>query len=169
MAKIQEIWKPIPGFNGDYEISNLGRIASLLNGRYILKQTISVRGYLTVNLKGKPWKTYTTHRFIAKAFIPNPENKSDVNHKNGIKTDNRIENLEWCTSKENNSHARATGLINLNGDKCGTSKLTWSKVNFIRKKSMTQYKLAKKFGVRQPTISKIQAMKTWRMKGPVIV
>lgn len=73
----------------------------------ILRPTINNTGYYAVKIKSKH---YLVHRLIAKAFIPNPENKSFINHKNGIKTDNRIENLEWSTPSENNKHAYDTGL-----------------------------------------------------------
>lgn len=101
----QEIWKDIDGFNGIYQVSNLGRIKRV--DRDLIKvQQLTKFGYLVVGLtKNGKEKNYFVHRLIAKAFIPNPNNYPVVNHLNGIKTDNSIKNLEWTTHAENNRHA----------------------------------------------------------------
>lgn len=102
---MEEIWKPVVGYEGLYEVSSLGR-AKWLKHNKILKPFLMQKRYLMVNLS-KEWivKNITIHRMVVKAFIPNPKNKPQVNHKNWIKTDNRLENLEWCTSSENHLHS----------------------------------------------------------------
>ena len=112
-----EILKPISGYEGSYEVSNLGRVRSCdrivtySNGvkhKYkgkVLKSGDNNHGYLRVTLcDDRGHKTATIHRLVATAFIPNPENKQTINHINEIKTDNRVENLEWMTIKENINH-----------------------------------------------------------------
>ena len=106
-----EKWKDINGYEGRYQVSNLGRIKSLprngtIKEERILKYEKNNQGYLQVCLynSGKK-KLYLVHRIVAIAFIPNPENKPEVNHKWGIKTDNRASELEWNTQSENTLHA----------------------------------------------------------------
>ena len=94
----EEIWKDIPGYEGEYKVSNMGNVYSIIKHRLsslILNKTL---GYLFVNLHGK---NYRVHRLVALTFIPNPENKPYIDHINTIKTDNRVENLRWCTPMEN--------------------------------------------------------------------
>lgn len=110
---MQEIWKDI--FGGKYQISNLGNIISLNYHREKrIKQLSKLNmpnGYITVKLcvDGKV-KRYSLHRLVAEAFIPNPENKPFVNHKDGNKRNNNVDNLEWCTQSENQLHAVRNGL-----------------------------------------------------------
>lgn len=104
----QEIWKDIPGFPG-YQVSNLGQIKSLSRscGYYFIKEHLmkpqsDTKGYLRISLsKNNKPKRFFVHRLVAMVFIPNPDNLPQINHKNEIKFDNRVENLEWCNSSYN--------------------------------------------------------------------
>ena len=111
-----EYCKPFPlkDFNEHYLISDKGNVISLRNGK-TLRPATDKDGYLivTVSLKSKR-KTMKVHRLVAMAFLDNPDNKPTVNHKNGIKDDNRIENLEWATHKEQKIHAINSGLCDMN-------------------------------------------------------
>ena len=118
---MKEIWKDIPGFEGGYQASTLGRIRSLdrtivrgasrtrgpyrahLKGK-ILVQVTGTKGYQFVPL-GKANPSNSVHRIIAKTFLPNPDNKPMINHIDGNVKNNRVENLEWCTNQENQIHA----------------------------------------------------------------
>lgn len=107
---MEEIYKPIIGFDG-YEVSNLGNVKSIRFNNRILKQHKDPKGYVKVKLyKDKIGYTQKVHRLVASAFIPNNDNKEQVNHKNGVKTDNTLNNLEWCTQKENMQHSIKAGL-----------------------------------------------------------
>lgn len=104
-----EIWKDINGYEGLYQVSNLGRIKSLPKfhqGERILKERIDRYGYLYIGFfKNKVKKYYKIHRLVAEAFIPNPKELPCVNHKDENKTNNNVENLEWCSVAYNNSYA----------------------------------------------------------------
>lgn len=106
---MEEIWKDIDGFDL-YQASNLGNIRNKKTG-LVLTPITDKDGYFRVHLNNDKI-TRPVHRLVAKTFIPNPEHKPQVNHKDGDKTNNRVSNLEWCTSRENNIHALQNGLRN---------------------------------------------------------
>lgn len=113
---MKEEWRDIKGYEGFYQVSNLGRVKSLerkVRSQYgfrtipeiIRKPNKNLFGYLMLLLSKKGVnKPYTIHRLVAETFIPNPDNLPQINHKNEIKTDNRVENLEWCSSQYNNNY-----------------------------------------------------------------
>ena len=173
----KEIWKEIEGYNGIYLVSNIGNVKSIDR-----KSKHATSGYITVfgrnkalrNWGGYPrvyltkentGNTFSVHRLVAKTFIPNPENKAQVNHINGIKHDNRVENLEWCTPKENMQHALSTGLKG-RGETFTNSKLTDAKVLAIKrllrlKPNVNKCKLAEKVGISNGVIYQIIREISW--------
>lgn len=100
-----EIYKDIPNYESLYQVSNLGNIKNITTGK-ILKTFLNKYGYLQVTLcKNNKTKLFRVHRLVASSFIDNPSNKTQVNHINGDKKDNRVDNLEWCTGSENIRHS----------------------------------------------------------------
>ena len=163
-----EIWKAIKGFEEQYEVSNIGNIRSIdrVVKHYIEGFTrkykgasknirLNDKGYFRCNLKkdGKRFD-FTTHRLVAEAFIPNEESKPVVNHKNGIKTDNRVENLEWCTISENVIHATKNRLIK--------TKLTDKEALSIFNSNFSTRELGKIYDVSSSIIWRIKNKKAYK-------
>lgn len=130
---MEEVWKDIEGYDGMYQVSNTGKVKSFSNGckGALLGMTLNNGGYAIAHLyKGNKRKHGLVHRLVANAFIPNPENKGDVNHLNGIRTDNGVENLEWCSRSENHIHAfKYLGKKTYSEGKFGGDSLSAKRIN----------------------------------------
>lgn len=165
-----EIWLPVKDHEALYEISNLGRLKSLLhidlNGHTRKEKIfsfVSKRWYTLATLcKGSAKTHIMVHRIVATAFHPNPENKPEVNHKNTLKWDNRAINLEWVTVSENSIHACAHGLNPDNsGELNGMSKIKKEEAIAIYKSTLSVSELSKIFKVSEKNIYLIRAGKRW--------
>jgi hypothetical protein len=166
-----EVWKDIVKYEGIYQISNLRNVKSMSfqkSGKEkLMKMTKGQAGYLKIILRLNSIKhTYSIHRLVAIAFIDNLEEKPQVNHKNGIKTDNRVENLEWNTSKENINHSYNTGLkkgykLGQKGITNPSSKLNEKDVLEIRNSTLRGAELARKYNVSSTLIYSVLKNKIW--------
>jgi hypothetical protein len=160
-----EHWKDIPEYEGVYRVSNLGRVKSLKQGKdKILKTRDNGRGYMQVSLRKEgERKRFLVHRLVMFTFLG--ESDMDVNHINGIKADNHLENLEYCTRSENMIHAFNTGLsIPVKGEKHGRSKLTRACAERIKygHQGMTQKEIAEIYGIAREQVSAIRSGKNWQ-------
>lgn len=160
-----EEWKKI--FDG-YLVSTLGNVDSVKRKkRRRLSPTVGKRGYLKVTLCiNEKQKTFNVHRLVALAFIPNTDNKPEINHINGIKTDNRVENLEWTTRLENQQHACAIGLQKT-GEEAPRAILSNEQIVYIRENpdDLNTYELAAKFRISEQAISAIQLGQRYKNAG----
>lgn len=165
---MEEIWKWIPGYEGEYEASNLGQVKSYKFGKpHILKVQRRKDGYRSIGL-GRNF-TPLLHRVIAITFLPNPLDLPEVNHKDAVKTNNRADNLEWVTSSQNKRHAWGLGLMKVSpprGEDAPHSHLTDADVRAIRSAyevgNMTQRELAQKYKVSKFAIYAIVNRRTWK-------
>jgi hypothetical protein len=177
-AAIGEEWRDIPGLEGAYQASSLGRIRSMTRrGRTCYGATRMLQGHVLTTSGGKRGyvrvppniaDTQFVHRLVAMAFIPNPKRLPVVNHKDGNKANNRPENLEWCTQGENVRHAFSTGLATKQrpgkGGLSPAAKLTEAQVIEIKKRIATGHRsidLAAEYGVAKGTIGEIKAGRSW--------
>nr|WP_314583448.1 HNH endonuclease [uncultured Pseudomonas sp.] len=175
---MQEIWLPAPGFELFAEISNAGSVRSIarqVRGRsrkgteffrsisaVHLKTFTTSNGYEGISLNGR---SVHVHRLVALAFIPNLSDLPCVNHINGIKTDNRRENLEWCTHSENTRHAVKNGLMRFRrGEQARTNRLSENDVRAIRamlRQGIPQREIAAVFDVSQRAVAAISTGESW--------
>lgn len=174
---MEKIWKVIEGFS-TYEISNYGEIKTYnwknKGIEKIMTPALDGSGYFRTMLKrdsdGK-FCTIKVHRLVCQAFIPNPENKPFVNHINGIRNDNRLFNLEWCTPSENLKHSFRIGLSSNKGVKNPACKLEEWQVKEIlsnyeygrkNKTGTTKKQIAEKYNISVGTVRDIVSRKTWK-------
>lgn len=185
MDQSNEIWKPVVGYEGIYEVSDQGRMRSLdrtvlhKDGRktrrpgMVLVANPNSLGYPRVSLcKDGDSHWSTLHAIVAQTFLPKPPRKIGatrrdfvVNHKDGNKLNNHVSNLEYITSTANIYHARATGLLSVKGVKNNKAKLSDDDVRSIRELyslGATQVQLAAEFGVYQTSISRIVRRDGWK-------
>jgi hypothetical protein len=178
-----ERWKAVRGYKDFYEVSNRGRVKSLprhvvgKDGRQMYfpekilsqgKKRVKKTHYLSVALcKHKDPKNFLVHRLVAIAFLPNPEKKRFVNHKDGVKTNNHSSNLEWCTSKENAEHASKLGLLTGRNHGGGPYPQKLNKEQVLEIRRMRQKKIfartvAKQFSISEGMVREIEHRRTWR-------
>lgn len=153
--------KYVSGYEGIYLITNHGRV--FRNGKQ-LKPQIDSSGYPIISLCNSGQKSFRIHRLVAKAFIPNKENKPCINHKDGNKENNFYKNLEWVTRGENNKHASENGLNDVRGESNVTSKLCREDVINIKKRyknSESVVDICKDYPVCKSHIYKILRGDTW--------
>ena len=176
-----ELWKSVVGFEGVYSISSLGRLRRDVTGSnskagYILTPLVRKSGYCcyTVWRDGK-MSTFLVHRLMALAFIPNPDGKPHINHRDGNPSNNALDNLEWCTPMENARHAievlghdpkaRTLAAIPF-GDGHYKSKLTQAQVDDIRSRAaagkINQSDVGREFGVNKRTINSLLKGASWK-------
>ena len=176
----KEEWKDVIGFEGFFKVSNLGRVKGIdrivyYGGHFAVRKEhlrvlgLSQKGYQQVNLTRNGWgKTKRVHRLVCECFIPNPNNYPMINHINGIKTDNRVENLEWCNNGMNQLHAYQTGLKKCLqiGEKSVKSKLKEKDILEIRRLHATgNYSLVeigRMFNIYFSTVHKIAKRQCWK-------
>lgn len=160
---MEEIWKVVSGWEGLYEISNLGRAKN--SQGLILSPHISKQGYVIQTFcRAMEKKKLRTHILVAKAFILNPENKKTVNHKDGNKQNNNDWNLEWATQLENTQHAKDNKLYKY-GSNHPIAKLNEDSVRQIKvllHHGKPKRQIARQFDVHQKTIINISNNKIWR-------
>lgn len=168
--EINEIFKPIAGYEGKYEVSNHGRVKSI-GGKFRLAGdsfigAVDKLGYVATTLRQDGRRLcIRVHTLVANAFLSKPESNEPlcVNHIDGDKANNRVDNLEWATFRENNEHAVSTGLHNLKGEKHPVAKLSESDVLEIRElyKTCSQRYIAERFNVKRRHLSDVITGKCW--------
>lgn len=168
----REHWLPVSGYEGFYEVSDMGRVRSVKTTEHyrgcIRKPCITATGYpQLVICKNTARESVSVHRLVALAFIPNPDKLPHINHKNGIKSDCRLENLEWCTVSANRNHALKNGLAGIAmGSRLPQSKLSSEIVREARSRyipyKVSAASLAKEYNVTAGTMAKALRKETWK-------
>jgi hypothetical protein len=141
----------------DYTITENGDVINNKSKR-VLKAQKNGKGYLRVSISGR---LEFVHRLVANQYVPNPENKPQVNHKDGNKLNNHYTNLEWVTNLENRKHACENGL-HCRGEKCGNAKLTWKDVDFIRSSNLHPTEIAKMLNISYSHVRAVRSGVYWK-------
>jgi hypothetical protein len=148
---------------GNYQVSNLGNVMSP-HGRVL--RPYCNKGYMTLAIRiGKSRSMVQVHRLVAMAFIPNPENKPNINHKDNNPGNNTVQNLEWCTQKENVDHAIRIGVYKKRGEDNQSTKLTSAEVLEIRELIVAgrdNYSIAEMYGITYQNVHAIKIRKSWK-------
>lgn len=160
-------WRAVPGWEGKYEVSDMGQVRSIKGGRRlgkILTQHLTHDGYPRLRLvSAERGQMYTVHILVAAAFLgPRPDGYT-VNHKDGVKVNSRLSNLEYISLKANHEHAALMGL-HARGERQGSAKMTIDTVRDLRQRydaGESAYKLAKEFGISAPQAWNIIKRKHW--------
>ncbi len=157
-----ETWAPILGYEREYEVSSQGSVRRV-GKTECLSPIVDRYSRVSLSRLGKVRTTYV-HRLVASHFLQNPLGKRCVNHKNGVKTDNRVSNLEWASHLENSKHADEQGLWCHHGERHSLSRLSVSDVEHIRKLLLAKAShsnIAKQFGVSRSAVGHIHAGRRW--------
>lgn len=158
-----EKWKDIQGFEGLYQVSDLGRVKSLRSNK-VLKECFDAQLYPFVNLYGIRKRVARIHRLVAESFLPADHFRNEVNHKDGNKSNNRVINLEWSTRLENQRHAKSNGL-NAIGEKHGNSKLNESiviRMRRMKKDGLSYRNISEALNIPVSTIKQVVLRINWR-------
>lgn len=151
------MWKDIENYEGIYQVSDSGEVRSLKTNR-VLKASVNPHGYLFVNLykDGRKPKHCLVHRLVANAFLPNPLNLPEVNHKNEVKTDNRTSNIEWMSSKENCNYGTRNRRISygMTNGKLSKPVLQYSLDGTFIKEWESAREVERKTGYKQSNVSR---------------
>lgn len=158
-------WVDIPGLDGKFRVSDDGQVMSMNYAKKKIPGLLKLRltrGYQIVQLSHR--RMYTVHRLVMLAFVGERPDGAHINHKNGIKTDNRLENLEYCTPSENQKHSFRMGLQDNHGINHSQAKLNDDKIREIRKmvrSGFSQSEVARKMSVCPSTVSLVKSGKRW--------
>jgi hypothetical protein len=187
----REEWRAIPGFEGCYEVSSLGRVKRIAAGSgtqagRILSPVLDSAGYIVFALSGmrigRKQSTYKAHRLTAAAFIGAPPPRLHVNHLDGVKTNNRVGNLEYCTPRENTLHAARLGLMAsgerhgfrldptraARGERAGRAKLTPEtaiEVHVLWRAGWTQRAIGRRYGISKVSVAYVVNFRSWTHLG----
>lgn len=168
-----EEWRPIPGFETSYEVSNLGRVKTIKQGEgaragRILRPAVNLHGYIQYAL-GKYGGRHTAHKLVMLAFVGPCPDGMERNHINGVKADNRVENLEYVTKSANNLHVTHT-LQKRRGESHGNAKLSDDDVREIRRlaaeSNLTHAEIGAKFGITNKNVGYIVRRQAWTHVSP---